>query len=651
MGVRKGEKGIGMTRRFIDLLKENRVPIIIASLAIALAISIILSFWLRFSIVLDPEQHRNLEFGLLLALAVKLPIFVMFRLHRGWWSYVGISDVLQTMWVNVVASTGFSVAGYFLLARFPRSIYILDFLLSFFIIFMMRIFIQLQREVRTQWGLREVNKRILIFGAGWAGANLARELQLHIEMGYRIEGFIENDAKVIDEGKVIGIPVLGRADQLQEICDKFTAKGVTIDEILIAMPSATGAQMRAAVAQCQKVGIPCKTLPSLQEILGGKELSLQMRRISLEDLLGRDPVELDETRIRETINGKVVLVTGAAGSIGSELCRQIAPFAPSKLVLLDQAESPLYHIELEMQKRFPTLEIAAEITDIRMFDRLLAVFARHGVDLVYHAAAYKHVPLMEANVVAAIENNVLGTHNVARAAREAACEAFVMISSDKAVNPTNVMGATKRAAELIITSMNHPEETGTKYVSVRFGNVLGSNGSVVPLFQKQIETGGPVTVTHPEVRRFFMLTREAVQLVLQAYTMGRGGEIYVLEMGNPVKIVDLACNMIQLAGLKPHQDIQIRYVGLRPGEKLFEEVITEGEFVMPTHHDKIKIFKGPGIDGTQREELLKRLRGLVNAQDDASLVAVLKDLIPEYHVSEGWQTRMPRRLGLGSSTT
>jgi FlaA1/EpsC-like NDP-sugar epimerase len=640
-----------MTRKVIDILKDNRVPIIIASLAIALAASQMMSFWLRFSIVLEPEQYRNFKHGLLLVLLVKLPIFVMFRLHRGWWSYVGISDVMQTLWVNVVASLGFTLSSWLLLGpSFPRSIYILDFLLSFMIIFMMRMFIQLQREVRTQWGLREVNKRILIYGAGWAGANLARELQLHIELGYRIEGFLDNDPKVIDEGRVIGIPVLGHGDQLQEICDKFSHRGIEIDEILIAMPSATGAQMRAAVAQCQKVGIPCKTLPSLQEILGGKELSLQMRRISLDDLLGRDPVELDETRIRETINGKVVLVTGAAGSIGSELCRQIAPFEPSRLVLLDQAESPLYHIEIEMKKKFPSLDIAAEITDIRQYDRLLAVFARHGVELVYHAAAYKHVPLMEAHVVAAIENNVLGTYNVAHAAREAACEAFVMISSDKAVNPTNVMGATKRAAELVVTSMNHASQSSTRYVSVRFGNVLGSNGSVVPLFQRQIESGGPVTVTHPEVRRFFMLTREAVQLVLQAYTMGHGGEIYVLEMGNPVRIVDLACNMIQLAGLKPNQDIHIQYTGLRPGEKLFEEVITEGEFVMPTHHEKIKIFKGPGIDGEQREELLRRMRGLVSSQDDVALVALLKDLIPEYQVSDGWLARLPRVLGRGSSS-
>ena len=403
-----------------------------------------------------------------------------------------------------------------------------------------------------------------------------------------------------------------------------------IGTILIAIPSATGAQMTRILERCHAAGVECKTIPGLGEVIEGRGLVGQIREVAVEDLLGRNAVCLEEDEIRGTLEGKVVLVTGAAGSIGSELCRQIARFHPAGIVGFEIAESPLFEIDREMRQAFPAIPFYPEIGSIQNRTRLDEVLRRYSPSIVYHAAAYKHVPMMEAHVFEAIENNVFGTYNVAMAAAEHGVEDFIMISSDKAVRPTNVMGATKRVAELLLLALQNGR---TRYVAVRFGNVLGSNGSVIPIFKKQIAAGGPVTVTHPEMRRYFMTIPEASQLVLQASTMGHGGEIFVLDMGAPVKIVDLARNLILLSGLRPDDDIKIEFTGVRPGEKLYEELNSMEEDTLPTPYEKIKIFTGNGLPSAGMEPYLEALRHICERRDVPGLVLTLKDLIPDYNPS------------------
>jgi len=367
------------------------------------------------------------------------------------------------------------------------------------------------------------------------------------------------------------------------------------------------------------------------ELLTGKVLTTQIRNPSVGDLLGRLPVRLEEEAIRAHISGKTVLVTGAAGSIGSEICRQVAEYGPSRLIAMDQAESALFHIDRELTDKFPTLRVTPEIADIRNRARLDYLLGKTHIDSIFHAAAYKHVPLMEAHIIEAVQNNIVGTWNLVQSAYEHYVDDFLMISSDKAVNPSSIMGATKRVAELIVSSMPRDGMSArTRFVSVRFGNVLGSNGSVVPLFQAQIANGGPLTVTHPEMRRYFMTIREAVQLVLQASTMGKGSEIFVLDMGEQVRILDLARNMIRLAGRIPDEEIEIRFTGLRPGEKLYEEISIEGENMLPTFHEKIKIFKGPSETSERIFEWLAVLRRHVSKWDAEGVQGHLHALVPEY---------------------
>jgi FlaA1/EpsC-like NDP-sugar epimerase len=397
------------------------------------------------------------------------------------------------------------------------------------------------------------------------------------------------------------------------------------------MPSASGRQMREAHANCRAAGIGCRTVPGFGDLLNGKYLSAQIRSISIDDLLGRKQIRLEEDRIQESISGKSILITGAGGSIGSELCRQTARFSPLKLIALDQAESELFKIDQELHRQYPSVEIIPVVADIRDIDSVEEVVRAHSVQSIYHSAAYKHVPMMELHVLEAVRNNIIGTWNVATIAHRYKIPDFLMISSDKAVNPTSVMGATKRIAELIVSSFFNVRDNRTKFVSVRFGNVLGSNGSVVPIFHSQIAAGGPVTVTHPEIRRYFMSIREAVQLVLQASTMGKGAEIFVLDMGEPVRILDLAHNMIQLAGLVPGEDIEIRFTGLRPGEKLYEELRLEGENMLPTYHDKIRIFKGPGVEPHNVTAWLGELQLLVARKDIEGVLHHFAVLVPEYN--------------------
>jgi FlaA1/EpsC-like NDP-sugar epimerase len=424
---------------------------------------------------------------------------------------------------------------------------------------------------------------------------------------------------------LMGKRVLGPGENLRAVVRKHA-----IERMLIAIPSATGPEMVRILRFALEAGVEFKTVPSLAELIQGREMGRQIRDVAVDDLLGRLPVHLDQASIRMQIQGRVVMVTGAAGSIGSELCRQIAQFRPLALVGFDEAETPLFSLDRELVRNFPDLVFHPEIGSITRQDTLRRLMKHYRPSILYHAAAYKHVPMMEKHVFAAVENNIFGTWQVALAAAEHGVRDLVMISTDKAVRPTNMMGATKRVAELAIRAIQR--ETGAKFVAVRFGNVLGSNGSVVPIFKEQIAAGGPVTVTHPEITRYFMTITEAAQLVLQAFALGKGGELFVLDMGEPVKIIDLAKNLILLSGFQPDRDIKIEFTGLRPGEKLFEELNLQDEDLIPTKHTKIKSFAcAPSLEYKQFSAYLEELHQIVNERDLSRLILLLKELIPEYN--------------------
>ena len=595
------------------------------------AVSLTAAFLLRFEFSVPLQEVSHLYAGLWIMLPVKITVFHLARLHRGWWRFVGMADLCRVLVANLVASVVFGVLARLLIGTaFPRSIYIIDFLLCLLATAGARFAVRFYYEAVAIEVSKPGSKGMLIYGAGVAGATVGREIRTTPGLNFKVLGFLDDNREKRKE-VLKGVHVLGRGRDAAGIVDRYRRRAQKIDEIIIAMPSATGRQMHEAVANCRAAGVACKTIPGVGDLLQGKVLSAQIRDLSVTDLLGRKTVHLEEGCIRSAIARRCILVTGAAGSIGSGLCRQIAGFEPSRLVLFDQAESDLFRVDLELRNRFPALQVIPQIGDIRDRRRVEEVIHHFRFDSIFHAAAYKHVPMMEHHPIQAVQANVLGTWNLVREATRQGVSNFLMISSDKAVNPANIMGLTKRVAELIVSSMGAGQhEGGTKFVSVRFGNVLGSNGSVVPLFQEQIAAGGPVTVTHPEIRRYFMTTREAVQLVLQAFTMGNGSDIFVLDMGEPVRIVDLARNMIRLSGLEPDEDIEIRYTGLRPGEKLFEELTLEGENILATYHEKIKIFQAPPLDSTRLEVWLLELEALLETRDAPAVVEHLKGLVPEY---------------------
>jgi len=627
-------------RFFESLAARHRRVLVFLAIAFCIVMAMTGAFLLRFDFAIPAAEVQRLKLALAIVIPLKLLVLYVLRIDRGWWSAVHSGDILRIAGANVLASALIAaLVAYFAGTAFPRSIYLIDLVLCLAGIGAIRLLLRAYKEASFERnGVHLRKNAVLIYGSGDSGAKLLSEIRLNPKLGRRVVGFLDDDpAKKKDT--VYGVTILGGGKDLPEIAGRFQRQGTRIDEILIAMPSATGHQMRQAVAYCRASEIACKTLPSIDEILTSKGLESQIRDIVVEDLLGREPVELNEAGIREGIYDHVVMVTGAGGSIGSELSRQIAGFQPRKLILLDRSESDLFRIDLDLRSKFPNLDITAAICDLIDAHRTEDVIVMHGVESVFHAAAYKHVPLMEAHPIEAARNNIVGTWNLARASCHYNVKRFVMISSDKAVNPTNIMGATKRLTELIASSFPNTSPGGayTRFSSVRFGNVLASNGSVVPIFQKQIAEGGPVTVTHPEVRRYFMTVREAVQLVLQASTMGNGSEVFVLDMGEPVKIVDLARNMIRLAGRVPDQDIEIKFTGLRPGEKLFEELITSDEYTGPTHHQKIRIFRGQRTDMATIQSWIGELQRILTARDEERLIRHLVELVPEYQVGGQWR--------------
>jgi len=582
------------------------------------------AFLLRFDFVIPKAYRAHLLAGICIWAVAKVLVFQVFRLDRGWWRYVSVPDLIRVAYGNL-AGSALGAAGILLFATrgFPRSLYFVDLMVCFLATAGIRLTVRMVFEtLRTESKIQK--KRTLIYGAGHAGVSLLREIRQNHAIPYDVAGFIDdNPAKA--GATVYRVRIFGTGEALPSI-----VKAHAIDMVLIAMPSATGREMTEILKHCQKAGVSYKTVPGMAEVIESGGLASQIRDVAVEDLLGRNPIYLDETEIRMKIEGKTVAVTGAAGSIGSELCRQIARFRPAAIVAYDCAETPLFYIDREIRESYPGIGFCPEIGDIRNPQRLAEVFEQYRPSILYHAAAYKHVPMMESHVFEAIENNVIGTWNVAMAAAESGIADFVMISSDKAVRPTNVMGATKRIAELLIHAL---QNGGTKFVSVRFGNVLGSNGSVIPLFKQQIAARKPVTVTHPEMRRYFMTIPEAAQLVLQASTMGKGGEIFVLDMGEPVRILDLASNLILLSGLRPNEDIKIVFAGIRPGEKLYEELAHLEEEMQPTFHPKIKIFASNGLTAYDTLERVEKLRSLCADRNISDIILELKELILDYNPS------------------
>jgi FlaA1/EpsC-like NDP-sugar epimerase len=625
------------------LISKNLFVLILADIVL-LAIAYFLAYIVRFEAHVGASELLVIKQTIVPILLCKLVVFYFFNLYRGMWRYTGIVDLLNVIKAVFVSSL-IIITVVLMLSRFQgfsRSIFIIDAVFSLILIAGIRLAIRFLLSTATfslnKNGINgNEHKKMIIIGAGDAGEKVVREIYDNPKMKYRIVGFVDDDKNKVGK-QIHGIKVLGRIDELKEV-----AKSKGVDEILIAAPSAVGKDMRRIVEICDATNIPYKTLPGMGEIIDGKVSIKTIRDISYKDLLGRHPVQLENDKISDFLKNKCVLITGAGGSIGSELCRQICKYGPSLVVLFDAGESNLYSIQMELKHVVTYIKYRAVLGRIQDKSLVDEVFRKYRPDVVFHAAAYKHVPLVERNPWEAVYSNIIGTDILVKTAIAHKVDRFVLVSTDKAVRPTNVMGASKRVAEKIV----HAHKSGqTKFMAVRFGNVIGSSGSVIPLYRHQIKKGGPVTVTHPEITRFFMTIEESAQLILQAFTMGEGGEIFILEMGTPVKIVDMARDLIRLSGKEPDTDIEIKFIGLRPGEKLYEELITEGEGIVKTGHEKILVLRNgvqsgePNIQNSQHNDLncldekIKELKALADAHDAKEIKKKMKEIVPEYTMSD-----------------
>jgi FlaA1/EpsC-like NDP-sugar epimerase len=595
-----------------------------------LVVACFLSYFIRFDGWIGPEQWRNFQAVLIPLLGIKLVIFYLFGLYRGIWRYTSLVDLLAIFKACVVASL--AVMAILLLANrfegFSRSVFVLDALFTFLLIAGFRLGFRLYQGpaglVFLQNGTAgKARRKLLIVGAGDAAEKLTREINDNGALPYQIMGFLDDSLAKIGR-RLHGIPVLGSIDELRLHLFKTAAQ-----EVLIAIPSATKEQMKRIIERCRESGVPFKTLPGLGELITDKVSMKAVRDVSYKDLLGRPPVRLELEKIGDILRGRTILVTGAGGSIGSELCRQILRFKPERIILFDACEQNLYQIEMEILHEHGFsgyVTVLGKVQDRRLLEH---IFHDYRPAVVFHAAAYKHVPMVECNPWEGIFNNVFASRRLMEISARYGIERFILVSTDKAVRPTNVMGATKRMTEIIMQALAGGNGK-TKFMAVRFGNVLGSSGSVIPLFRRQIELGGPVTVTHPGMTRYFMSMDEAAQLILQAAAMGRGGEIFILEMGTPVRIAQMARDLIRLCGKEPDRDIAIKYTGLRPGEKMYEELITEGEGIIPTDHEKIMVLHGRNIPLERLQEPLAELKYHAQIHDAEGIKAALKRVIPEY---------------------
>jgi len=626
---------------------QKNVLIILGIDLLLLAGALYASYMIRFEF--DIPSGFFIRFKLLLpaALGIKFIVFNFFDLYRGMWRYTGLSDLLNIIKASSV-STLIIISIVLFSSRFvgfSRSIFIIDLCLTILLISGLRLSVRFYFENADQ-SLREAagslfrlfkkpaagGKNLIIIGAGDGGEKIFREIRNNAQLGYSVVGFLDDNPIKIGK-KIHSLPVLGPIRDLS-----IAAQKVRADETLIAIPSASSDQMRNIVELCKESGVTFKTIPGYGELIDGRVTVNSIREVAYRDLLGREEIRLDKEKIGAYLKGETVLITGAGGSIGSELCRQVCRFAPGRILLYERAESPLYEIELELKRTFPEVDVIPILADIQDPAQLKAVFDTHCPQTVFHAAAYKHVPMLELQPWKAVENNIQGTLNLLAAAEQHNIERFVFVSTDKAVRPTNVMGASKRVAEMLVQNRHTGPDVRTRFMIVRFGNVIGSVGSVIPLFKKQIAEGGPVTVTHPEVTRFFMMIHEACQLILQAGALGNGGngvEIYVLDMGTPIKIIDMARDLIRFSGFVPDEEMKIEVVGLRPGEKLYEELMSEDEGIVPTSHDKIMVLRGADPNPENFNNRVQDLLATAKTQDGGNLVRKLREIVHEYE-PQGW---------------
>ncbi len=599
--------------------------------SILVVLSIVAAFGLRFNFKIPSTYLVHMAYGLPFTLLIRVSLFLVFKTHTGLIKYSGFDDIKRIVYSIAFGSLGFyllnlvfySLQGYYFL---PIPVLIIDFMLCGFLIVSTRALAKLY--IINKESVHTETKHVLILGAGTHAISTKKTLDQDTKVNYEFYGFVD-DTKTLKGRQLDGLNIYSTSFDFAALIDKNK-----IDILLLCNNKTRLANRQKLLDICLAKGVKILDVPDSDKWINGALSVNQLKEINIESLLERDPIQLDFSKIESQIKGSKVLVTGGAGSIGSEMVRQILKFGPAKVMVLDQAESALYDMELELKENFSESNFEIVLADIRNMERMRRVFAYFKPDYVYHAAAYKHVPMMENNPSESIMTNVFGSINLAKLALEFKVKKFVMISTDKAVNPTNVMGASKRVAEIFVQSLDSKLKSegngGTQYITTRFGNVLGSNGSVIQLFKKQLKNGGPLTITHPDVTRYFMTIPEASQLVLEAGMMGQGGEIFVFDMGKSVKIIDLAKNMIKLAGLELGKDINIVSKGLRPGEKLYEELLNDQENSMPTHHEKIMIGKVREYDFEEVNQKINELVALFETQDNDKIVGKMKELVPEY---------------------
>ena len=604
------------------LIYTRKILLVIVDF-ILISLSIYIGLVLRFDGEIPELYASRFVNSFAILAAVNVLIYFIFGIYHSLWRNASVDELFILFFATVSASIVDLLIGYGFDIRLPRSVYIISCLLALIFIGGFRMSYRVLRRLKNVGlSMHDKRKRVMVIGGGDAGSMVIKELKTAGCTQYQAVAVIDDD-RWKQKLRIHGVPIKGGREKICEIAEKDG-----IDEIIIALPSVDRKEVSEILDICKKTKCKLKTLPGVYEIINGKVGLSQIRDVSIDDLLGRDEVKLDMHEASGYLKSEVVLVTGGGGSIGSELCRQIARFKPKKLIILDIYENNAYDLQNELLQIYKNdINLEVVIATVRDRKRLRQVFETYRPGVVFHAAAHKHVPLMEANSAEAVKNNIFGTLNTAQCADEFGVKRFVLISTDKAVNPTNIMGATKRVAEMIIQSLDKISKT--EFVAVRFGNVLGSNGSVIPLFKKQIANGGPVTVTHPEITRFFMTIPEAARLVLQAGAMARGGEIFILDMGKPVKIVDLARDLIRLSGFEPDKDIKIEFTGLRPGEKLYEELLLAEEGIQATRHDKIFIGKPLDIEYMDLMEKLRKLE--VNVDDPEKLRETMAMVVPTYN--------------------
>ncbi len=619
---------------------KNLIFILTADI-ILVCLSFYLSNLIRFDFDI-PQWASEKFYDVILGLTIiKIITFSFFDLYRGMWRYTSLNDLWNVGKASVLSSINVILYVLFVFGfqGVSRSIFIIDWCLTLILIIGLRVATRIYFEkIGKNGGLegfklvilnifrskKRTGKQVVIIGAGNCGEKIVREIRDNASIQYNVVGFLDDDQKKIGK-KIHGIPVIDKIDQIDHV-----VRNKEVGEIIIAIPSASVNRMREIVKLCKESHVRYRTVPNMGELINGRVTVNSIRDVEYRDLLRREPVNLDRESIGAYLSGKRVFVSGAGGSIGRELLKQICPYRPKELILFEIAESPLYEIDLQLKKDFSEIHIIPVLGDVQKKDEIEAVFLEYKPEIVFHAAAYKHVPMLEHHPWKAIENNIVGTQNMVEIADKYHCHKFVFVSTDKAVNPANIMGTSKRIAELIVQNKSLCNGSKTNFITVRFGNVIGSVGSVIPLFKKQIRDGGPVTVTHPDIIRFFMLIPEACQLILQSGAMGKGGEIFVLEMGEPVKIDDMAKDLIRFSGFEPNVDIQIEYTGLRPGEKLFEELMTQNEKVVPTHHDKILVFNSEKCEMGTLQNQINELIALADSRDKVKIQNMFRKIIPDY---------------------